>query len=427
MALALATPTPTAWAQEIAGCTVFPADNIWNTPVDDLPVHPDSDRFIETIGANVGVHPDFGTVYQGAPNGIPWTTVPGSQQPVPIDFLYDDESDAGPYPIPADAPIEGGPDSTGDRHVLVVDRDECLLYELYDARPEDDGARWSAGSGALFDLGSNDLRPAGWTSADAAGLPLLPGLVRYEEVVGDGVIEHALRFTAPETRREYVWPARHFASDLTAERYPPLGQRFRLRADFDESGFSPEVQVILRALKRYGMMLADNGSSWFLSGAPDPRWDDDTLVSELALVEGSDFEAVDVSGLMVSPDSGAAAPPAPEDDILTSPEVPGFAFRVVISTPDGFEVAGRSEPECLPETLCVSGAVPGRSEVFLRVVGPKPNGKLWPTLVKFSTSRIDVWVEQLATGEERHYVLGGASPGSDELDGLFDRTGFDPQ
>jgi hypothetical protein len=220
---------------------------------------------------------------------------------VVVTFDYADESDPGPYPIPANAPIEGGPDSDGDRHIILIDRDNCLLYELFYAFPQADGS-WHAGSGAIFDLNVNTLRPAGWTSADAAGLPILPGLIRYEEVA-EGEIRHAVRFTAPRTRKEYVWPARHHASNLTGARYPPMGQRFRLRANYDVSGFAPEVQVILRALKQYGMVLADNGAPWFISGVPDERWDNDVL-HELRQVHGSDFEAVDVSSLMVDPDSG---------------------------------------------------------------------------------------------------------------------------
>jgi len=288
---------------EAAGCAVFPVDNIWNVPVDGLPVDANSDAYIAAIGADVGVHPDFGTVWAGAPIGIPWVAVPGSQPEVPVDFTYAGESDPGPYPIPSDAPIEGGPASTGDRHVLVLERTTCTLYELFHAFPQDGGASWTAGSGAGFALDSHALRPETWTSADAAGLPILPGLVRYEEVA-TSQIRHAIRFTAPQTRREYVWPARHYASSLTGSDYPPMGQRFRLRADFDVSTFSPPVQTILRALKKYGMMLADNGSAWFLSGVPDSRWDDVMLVGELHRVKGSDFEAVDVSSLMVDADSG---------------------------------------------------------------------------------------------------------------------------
>jgi hypothetical protein len=286
----------------LAGCAVFPADNIWNVPVDTLPVQTGSDAYITTIGADAHVHADFGSgTWDGGPIGIPYVNVPGTQPRVAVAFDYDDESDPGPYPIPLGAPIEGGPDSDGDRHVLVLDRDNCILYELYDAFPQPGGS-WEAGSGAIFDLGGHELRPAGWTSADAAGLPILPGLVRYEEVAA-GEIRHALRFTAPQTRRAYVWPARHYASDLTGAQYPPMGQRFRLRADFDVSGFFSETQVILRALQTYGMILADNGSAWYVSGVPDERWDNDVL-HELHQVEGADFEAVDVSSLMVDPDSG---------------------------------------------------------------------------------------------------------------------------
>jgi len=283
-------------------CPLFPADNIWNAPVDTLPVHPNSDAYVNTIGATANLHPDFGAgQWQGAPIGIPYVEVPGTQPQVSVSFTYADESDPGPYPIPPDAPIEGGPNSNGDRHVLVVDRDHCLLYELFYAWPQSDGS-WIADSGAIFDLNSNALRPAGWTSADAAGLPIFPGLVHYDEVAS-GAIHHALRFTAPQTQRAYLWPARHFASNLTGTQYPPMGVRFRLKADYDLSGFSPEAQVILQTLKTYGMMLADNGLPWFLSGVPDDRWNNDVL-NELKQVQGSDFEAVDVSSLMVDPNSG---------------------------------------------------------------------------------------------------------------------------
>jgi len=296
---------------------VFPADNIWNMPVDDLPVDPNSTAYINTIGRNTGLHPDFGSgLWQGAPIGIPYVTIPGTQPGVGISFYYPGESDPGPYPIPPNPPIEGGPNSTGDRHILVIDTDHEILYEVYDAYPDGHGG-WSAGSGAIFDLNSNDLRPAGWTSADAAGLPIFAGLVRYEEVAA-GEIRHAIRFTAPQTRKAYVWPARHHASDLTGAQYPPMGQRFRLKSGFDVSGFGPQTQVILQAMKTYGIILADNGSSWYITGVPDSRWDDDQL-HELGSVHGSDFEAVDVSSLMVHPDSGAAAAP---DPLLTSIDLP---------------------------------------------------------------------------------------------------------
>ncbi|HMN30797.1 MAG TPA: hypothetical protein PKE45_21770 [Caldilineaceae bacterium] len=298
------TPNNTSAPPQIAGCVVFPADNIWNVPVDQAPLDANSAAYVQTIGADVHLHADFGSgLWDGGPIGIPYVVVPGNQPKVTVTFNYDDESDVGPYPIPPDPPIEGGPNSDGDRHILMVDRDNCLLYELFAAYPQTDGT-WEAGSGAIFDLTSHALRPASWTSADAAGLPVLPGLIRYDEVAS-GEITHAIRFTTDETRDEYIWPARHQASDLTGANYPPMGQRFRLQADYPISGFSPEVQVILRAMKKYGLILADNGSPWYISGAPDERWDNDML-HELDAVFGSAFEAVDVSALMVDPNSGQA-------------------------------------------------------------------------------------------------------------------------
>ncbi|MBZ5535397.1 MAG: S-layer homology domain-containing protein [Acidobacteriia bacterium] len=295
---------PSAITPAIDSCSVLPANNIWNAPVDLLPVHPDSSSYINTIGPAVGLHPDFGSgLWEGGPIGIPYVTVSGTQPKVSVIFDYSDESDPGPYPVPPGAPIEGGSQSTGDRHVLVLERDHCILYELYSAHPQPDGS-WQAGSGAVYDLKSSALRPAGWTSADAAGLPILPGLVRYDEVAA-GEINHAIRFTVPQTQHAYAWPARHYASSLTETRFPPMGARFRLNAGFDISGYSPDVQVILRALKKYGMILADNGSAWYLSGAPDDRWNNDHL-HQLQQVQGFNFEAVDDSVLMLSPDSGQA-------------------------------------------------------------------------------------------------------------------------
>jgi hypothetical protein len=274
----------------LAGRRPFPANNPWNTVIATESVDPNSTTLIASCGLR-NVHPDFGTVWNGAPNGIPYVVVRSGQGMVPVRFDYDDESDPGPYPIPRDAPIEGGANGSGDRHVLVVDIDAWKLYELFDAHPENGGASWRAGSGAVFDLGSNTLRPAGWTSADAAGLPIFPGLVRYDEAVEAGAIEHALRFTCPRTRRGYVEPARHFASSDTSSSLPPMGMRVRLKASFDTTSFSPEIRVILRAMMRYGMFLADNGSGWYVSGAPDPRWSDDRL-GELKRVPSSAFEVV---------------------------------------------------------------------------------------------------------------------------------------
>jgi hypothetical protein len=285
-------------------CPVFPADNIWNARVDQLPVNASSSTWVSTIGPSSPLHPDFGSgTYNGEPIGIPFVTVPGSQTKYPATFTYQSESDPGPYAIPLNAPIEGGSSSTGDRHVIAVDTDNCILYEIFDAFPQT--ASWQGGSGAIFDLSSDALRPAGWTSADAAGLPIFPGLVRYEEIVS-GAIRHAIRFTVPHTQDTYVWPARHQASSLTGSQYPPMGARFRLKSSFDISTFSATNQFILTALQRYGMLLADNGSSWFISGAPDSRWDNDDLHA-LTTISGSNFEAVDVSTLMVDPNSGATA------------------------------------------------------------------------------------------------------------------------
>ena len=271
--------------------------------MDDLPVHPLSAICIATIGPDDHLPPDFGSgLWEGEPIGIPYVVVPGSQPGVQMTFEYDEESDHALYPIPENPPIEGGPHSTGDRHILILDRDGCRLYELYAAYPQGDGT-WHAGSGAIYDLGSNALRPAGWTSADAAGLPILPGLVRYDEVQA-GAIEHALRFTVSRTRRTYVWPARHYASYSDDARLPPMGLCVRLKAEFDISAYPPEIRVMLLALKRYGMLLADNGGDWFISGVPDERWDNDMLVGAFHSIKGSDLEVVDVSSLMVDRDSG---------------------------------------------------------------------------------------------------------------------------
>ena len=290
------------------GCPLFPADHIWNTRVDGLPVDPQSAAYVTGIGPAAGLHADFGSgTWDGGPIGIPYTAVPGTVPGVPVSFDYADESDPGPYPIPPDAAIEGGPDSAGDRHVLVLDQEDCTLYELWNAWPQPDGS-WQAGSGAIFDLRSYALRPAGWTSADAAGLPVLPGLVRYDEAAG-GTINHALRFTVPAHAPRLRLACAALCLIFHRCGLPPMGQRFRLRADFDISGFSPINQAILRALKHYGMILADNGSRWYLSGVPDERWDNDDLHLLGTHVHGADFEAVDASSLMISAGSGQAIQP----------------------------------------------------------------------------------------------------------------------
>jgi len=361
----------------IAGCQVLPRDNPWNLDISAHPVHPNSDAFIASVEPDKHVHPDFGTVWQGAPIGIPYCIVGKDQPKVAVLFQYADESDAGPYPIPDDAPIEGGPGSEGDRHIIAIDKDNCTLYEIYAAYPvgksererfvvlrcagqvaaeslpavaqaiesrlkacgveepvvqaqspdviiaalpegeeraralsallqseplpvaleeTDIEVRWRAGSGAIFDLTSNELRPRGWTSADAAGLPILPGLVRYEEFL-DGEINHAIRFTVRRTQRGYILPATHFASRHDDPNLPPMGLRVRLKGDYDISGFPPQAQVVLKALKKYGMILADNGGDWFISGAPDGRWDMEQLAT-IKRVTGKDLEVVDTGPIV---------------------------------------------------------------------------------------------------------------------------------
>jgi hypothetical protein len=275
-------------------CTVFPADNPWNRRVDTLPVAPDSAVVVRSIGLDEHVHADFGSgLWDGGPIGIPFTVVGKSTPRSRVSFEYADESDRVRYPIPANVKIEGGPNADGDRHALLVDRDACRLYELFALRKE--GGRWTAGSGAVFDLRSNKLRPAGWTSADAAGLAIFPGLARYDEVAR-GRIDHALRFTVERSRRANVWPARHYASDLTDPSLPPMGLRLRLKAAYPIGGFPRQARVVLQALKDYGMVVSDNGSNWFISGAPDPRWSNDQLHT-LHRVPGSAFEVVDTAVL----------------------------------------------------------------------------------------------------------------------------------
>lgn len=275
-----------------AGCSIFPEDNIWRARVDDLPVDAKSQAYVRSIGDSVPMHADF-----GANAGLRYNIATSRDRQADVALDAAGESDPGPYRIPDDLAIEDGE----DRHALVLAPGECRLYELFAARP---GEQLSAGSGAIFDLTSNQLRPKTWTSADAAGLPIFPGLVRYDEVAS-GEIRHALRFTARRTQRAFLWPARHYASRWQDPNLPQMGQRFRLRTSFDISGFDPQTQVILTALKRYGMMLADNGGAWFVSGARDARWSS-RIASDFKRIVGSDMEAVDTSGLMVAPDSGQA-------------------------------------------------------------------------------------------------------------------------
>ncbi len=267
------------------GCPIFPASNPLNQDISRAPVDPNSANYIASIGLSAHLHPDFGT---DPSYGIPYAVVGPGQQKVPITFAsFGEESNPGPYPIPQDAPVEGAGEA-GDRHVLVLQRGSCKLYELYAAQRS--GAGWEAGSGAVFNLRSNALRPEGWTSADAAGLPIFPLLVRYPEVAA-GQIDHALRVTVERTQRGYIHPATHFASSSSDPNLPPMGLRLRLKASFSLAGFRGESLIVLRALKRYGLIVADNGSPWYITGAPDPRWNDEDL-EQIKRVPGSAFEAV---------------------------------------------------------------------------------------------------------------------------------------
>jgi hypothetical protein len=277
----------------LGGKRVFPDDSPWNVNVSGMQVDPQSDAYVKSIGADAPLHPDFGASYNGGPFGMPYVVVAGGTPRTAVSFEYSDESDHAYYPIPPNPPLERGE----DRHLIILDRDNWKLYELYAL--EKKGDLWHAGAGAVWDLSRNESRPAGWTSADAAGLPIFPGLVRYDEVVEQKEIKHALRFSAHKTRRAYVWPATHWASPETGAHIPPMGARFRLKASFDITTYPPNAQVILKALKAYGMILADNGGNWFVSGAADPRWNDDEI-DTLKKLRGRDFEVV-YTGNIVTP------------------------------------------------------------------------------------------------------------------------------
>ena len=290
-------------------CPVFPADDVWNTPVSSLPVDRHSAAWLAHMAAgSTLLHPDYGPGGGASPYGIPWEITPRNAPLVRVRFLYASESDRGPYPFSARTPIEGGQSSTGDRHALMVDPSTCVLYELYDAHYRA-GGRSTAGSGAIWNLRSNHLRPAGWTSADAAGLPILPGLVNYDEVMA-GHIDHAIRFTAQTTSTRYLWPARHEAGATADPSYPPMGARFRLRPGFrlPASRCYRACQVVIRAMKTYGLILADNGSNWFFQGTADRRWTY-TMVDQLKAIPARAFQAVDESCLMINPNSGQARQP----------------------------------------------------------------------------------------------------------------------
>jgi hypothetical protein len=289
-------------------CPAFPADNVWNTPVTGLPVDKHSAVWLAHMDAgSTLLHPDYGPGGGASPYGIPWQVVSAHVKFTHLHFLYADESDRGPYPFSASTPIEGGASSDGDRHALMVDAKTCLLYELYDARYKPGGS--TAGSGAIWNLRSNHLRPVGWTSADAAGLPILPGLVNYDEIQS-GHIDHAIRFTADATSIRFIWPARHEAGSTSNSSEPPMGARFRLAAGFhlSPSQCFRACQVVITAMKTYGLILADNGSNWYFQGTADRRWTY-TMVDQLKAIPAREFQAVDESCLMVSPNSGQARQP----------------------------------------------------------------------------------------------------------------------
>jgi|GEM_PF-1802443 len=319
-------PPPAPLASMFGPCPAFPQNSFWNTPVDTLPVHPSSSAWINSIGASRGFHMDFGSgTWAGGPIGIPFNIISGaSATKYTVDFYYPGDSDPGPYPIPASPKQEFG----SDHHILIVDTDDCKLYELYDASLQ--GTQWLGGSGAIWDLNANNLRTDTWTSADAAGLPILPGLARYEEVAA-GVIQHALRFTTNCTANYYIWPARHVAQSGSCANPVPFGARFRLKSSFNISGFSPQARILLQAMKTYGIVLADNGSPWYVSGAPDQSWNN-TVLHELDVVQGNNFEAVDTSGLMIDYNSGATNYYAQDTQINSYPSNPAastsatFAF-----------------------------------------------------------------------------------------------------
>ena len=303
--LLTATPALAATSRPVEGtsCPVFPADSYWHADVSRLPVHARSRQWMSHMRPTSRLHPDFGPSYgeQPVPYGIPITKVGGTHPKVSVRFTYASESDRVGYPLGDDTKVEGGQWRSGDRHTVVVDVHRCRLYETWATVK---GSTWSAGSGATWDLRSNALRPAGWTSADAAGLPVLPGLLRYDEVKA-GRVDHAIRFTTDVTDRRYVWPARHHAGSVTDPSYPPMGARFRLKAGYALTGYSRDAQVVLRGMKAYGMVLADNGSPWYFQGTSDTRWPS-ALLDELKRVPASAFEAVDAGRLMVSANSGQA-------------------------------------------------------------------------------------------------------------------------
>jgi hypothetical protein len=344
----------TGQGASLNGFLPFPADNAWNQDVSVAAVDPNSDAIINFIGLSIGLHPDFGSgLYAGSSMGIPYSVVSSSQNPVNINFTaYGDESDPGPMPIPASAQIEGFPNpGNGDRHVLVIDNSNCFLYELYSASGNSDGS-WNAGSAAVWDLDNGEQRPWTWTSADAAGLPIFPGLVRYDEVAA-GKIQHAIRFTLPQSQAAMVPPASHWAATSSNPIAPPMGMKLRLKADYDISGFSTNVQVILTALKKYGMIMADNGSAMYLSGAPDDRWDNDDL-HNLSQVPASAFEVVKMNPIYTASTVPQGSAPS-ITSFIASPTSVALGAQVTLS----WQASGASYFIVSPQI----GAVRGNSAI----------------------------------------------------------------
>jgi hypothetical protein len=371
-ALGLGAPVAAMAAPSISGCPVFPADNVWNTDISSLPVNAQSSAWLANMGGGArNLHPDFGSSGDpAAPYGIPFIVVDSTHAKVPVSFDYADESDPGPYPLGPDTPIEGGAGAGGDRHALMVDRSSCTLFELYDTHYSPGGS--TAGSGAVFNLRANGpLRPAGWTSADAAGLPIFPGLLRPEEVQA-GSVDHAIRFTAQSTDRKFIWPARHQAGSANNPALPPMGARFRLKASFDTSRFHGPAKVVLTAMKRYGLILADNGSNWFFQGSASNSWDD-TMISELKTVPAGAFDAIDESSLAVDANSGqarqpgaaagagpghAASRPLPAVPVASAPAAPAEAPAAANDgTRPGFAGAGVASTAPVPSVAAAAAGV----------------------------------------------------------------------
>jgi hypothetical protein len=351
-------------APGVAGCPVFPANNVWNTDISSLPVHPSSAAWLANMGgASRLLHPDFGPS-GGVPYGIPFNVVDSSHPKINLTFTYSAESDHVPYPFGADTSIEGGSGAGGDRHAIMIDQGTCILYELYNASYNGAGGS-TAGSGATWNLGANALRPAGWTSADAAGLPIFPGLLRLEEVQA-GRVQHAIRFTAQQTDRSFIWPARHQAGAASNSSLPPMGARFRLRAGYSISPFSAATQVVLTAMQRYGLILADNGSNWYFQGAAQGGWSD-TMISELKTIPAGQFDAVDESSLMVGPNSAQARQPGG----ATGPPPAVNRAPVVAAAPPP-----PAPPPPAPVTPALAALVPGSTVATTGDAATSPLGDL---------------------------------------------------